>query len=145
MAENGTATAQGMEDEEEIPLFESAPIPLDGERESDYFSILNLPRDCSVQDVNAAYKRLSRLLHPDRHDPSLKEAAERSFQSLSKAYSVLSDPKLRVIYEELGEKGLQMNWEVANKQQTPAEVISFIPPFRSCTQSPLRPSFTAAS
>lgn len=127
MAENATAVPIALEDEEEAPLFESAPSPLPGERESDYFLILNLPRDCSPEDVSKAYKRLSRLLHPDRHHASLKEAAERSFQSLAKAHSVLSDPKLRVIYEELGEKGLATNWEVATKQQSPAEVISLIP------------------
>lgn len=127
MADSATGQPIAVEDEEEVPIFESASIPLEGERESDYFLILNLPRDCSSEDVTKAYKRLSRLLHPDRHDASLKEAAERSFQSLAKAHSVLSDPKLRVIYEELGEKGLATNWEVATKQQSPAEVFSPIP------------------
>lgn len=129
MAESGTAAAQRTEEEEEVPLFESAPNALETNRESDYFALLNLPRDASTDDVNQAYKRLSRLLHPDRHDASLKEAAEKSFQALAKAHSVLSDPKLRVIYEELGEKGLETNWEIATKQQTPAEVISFAIPF----------------
>lgn len=62
-------------------------------------------------------------MHPDRHrDPSLKSSADARFAQIQHAYEVLSDPHRRAIYDELGEKGLKTNWEVATKGKTAAEV-----------------------
>lgn len=63
------------------------------------------------------------LLHPDRHpDPTLKHAADSRFQELNRAFEVLSDPKKRAVYDELGVEGLKTTWEVGSRHKTPAEV-----------------------
>lgn len=41
----------------------------------------------SPEDINNAYRRLSRLYHPDKHtDPTLKKEAEILFNRTKKAY-----------------------------------------------------------
>ena len=43
--------------------------------------------------------------HPDRN-PEQPEAAEKKFKQISQAYSVLSDPRKKQIYDQAGEEGL---------------------------------------
>eukprot|EP00297_Palpitomonas_bilix_P003723 CAMPEP_0113883148 /NCGR_PEP_ID=MMETSP0780_2-20120614/9400_1 /TAXON_ID=652834 /ORGANISM="Palpitomonas bilix" /LENGTH=605 /DNA_ID=CAMNT_0000870343 /DNA_START=95 /DNA_END=1912 /DNA_ORIENTATION=+ /assembly_acc=CAM_ASM_000599 len=66
------------------------------------YSILNLPRNASDQDIRAAFKRLSLVYHPDRHSHSseMQEMARERFTALQKAYEVLSDPIKRAQYDE---------------------------------------------
>ncbi|ORY73064.1 hypothetical protein BCR35DRAFT_293884 [Leucosporidium creatinivorum] len=87
------------------------------------YAVLNLPKDCSEEDIQKSYKRLAALLHPDRHpDPALKHAADSRFQELNRAFEVLSDPKQRAVYDELGVEGLKTTWEVGSRHKTPAEM-----------------------
>ena len=39
----------------------------EGEGDNEYYGFLNLPRHCSPADISAAYKRLARVYHPDKH------------------------------------------------------------------------------
>lgn len=64
----------------------------------DYFQLLEIPRDASLEEVKRAYRRLARQYHPDLN-PGDKEAEER-FKQLGEAYEVLSDPEKRTQYEE---------------------------------------------
>ncbi|KAK4055452.1 hypothetical protein OIO90_003290 [Microbotryomycetes sp. JL221] len=94
----------------------------DREERHRLYAVLNLEADCSPDDIVRSYKRLAALLHPDRHpDPALKQAADARFQQLNEAFEVLSDPTRRAIYDELGEKGLQTQWQVGTRTKTPAE------------------------
>ncbi|SCV69184.1 BQ2448_2204 [Microbotryum intermedium] len=87
------------------------------------YAVLNLPKQCTDEEIQKQYKRLAALLHPDRHrDPALKAAADSRFQRLNHAFEILSDPHKRAIYDELGEEGLHTNWEVGPKHKTPAEL-----------------------
>ncbi|XP_050501435.1 dnaJ homolog subfamily C member 11 isoform X1 [Diabrotica virgifera virgifera] len=92
--------------------------------EEDYYSFLNIPREASKEEINNAYRRLSRIYHPDKHvDPELKEKAEIMFNKTKKAYEVLSDPHRRAIYDSLGTKGLETEgWEIVQRTKTPAEI-----------------------
>jgi molecular chaperone DnaJ len=61
----------------------------------DYYVILGIPVDSTQTDIKAAYRRLAKEFHPDyygqNHEP---------FQVLQEAYSVLSDPDSRRIYDD---------------------------------------------
>lgn len=63
----------------------------------DYYEILNVPRDASLEDIKAAYRRLAREYHPDvrKDDPR----AEERFKEINEAYQVLSDPERRAEYD----------------------------------------------
>ncbi len=62
----------------------------------DYYEVLGVPRNASQEELQAAYRRLSRSLHPDvNKDPS----AEERFKEVGEAYRVLSDPESRARYD----------------------------------------------
>lgn len=90
----------------------------------DYYSLLNVRREASAEELKAAYRRLCMLYHPDKHrDPELKSQAERLFNLVHQAYEVLSDPQTRAIYDIYGKRGLEMEgWEVVERRRTPAEI-----------------------
>lgn len=68
----------------------------------DYYEILGVPRDSSVDDVKKAYRKLALQYHPDRN----KEAhAEEKFKEVSEAYAVLSDAEKRKTYDQYGHAG----------------------------------------
>jgi curved DNA-binding protein len=68
----------------------------------DYYEVLGVPRNASQEELQAAYRRLSRSLHPDvNKDPS----AEERFKEVGEAYRVLSDPEDRARYDAMRARG----------------------------------------
>jgi len=92
--------------------------------EENYYSILNVRKEASKEEINAAFRQLSRLYHPDRHaDPKQKKKAELLFDKSKKAHEVLCDPHRRAIYDTMGTKGLETDgWEVVQRTKTPQEI-----------------------
>ncbi|XP_064423781.1 dnaJ homolog subfamily C member 11 [Latimeria chalumnae] len=90
----------------------------------DYYSLLNVRREATQEELKAAYRRLCMLYHPDKHrDPELKKQAEQLFNLVHQAYEVLSDPQSRAIYDIYGKRGLDMEgWEVVERKRTPVEI-----------------------
>jgi molecular chaperone DnaJ len=70
-----------------------------------YYEILGVSKDATDAEIKQAYRKLSRVKHPDKSSKS-KEVATREFQELSQANAVLSDPEKRRIYDMYGEEGL---------------------------------------
>ncbi|HEX6673784.1 MAG TPA: molecular chaperone DnaJ [Actinomycetes bacterium] len=66
--------------------------------EKDFYAILGVPKDASIQEIKRAYRKLAQQLHPDAN-PGDRQAEER-FKEVGRAYSVLSDPKQRSEYDE---------------------------------------------
>jgi DnaJ family protein C protein 8 len=64
---------------------------------------LQLEPEINVEDAKKKYKKLSLLIHPDKN-PDNRERAERAFDVLKKAMSVIEDPdelaRCREMYEE---------------------------------------------
>ncbi|RME20409.1 MAG: molecular chaperone DnaJ [Deltaproteobacteria bacterium] len=73
--------------------------------ERDYYEVLGVSRDASAEEIKRAYRRLAVKYHPD-HNQGSKEAEER-FKELAEAYSVLSDPEKRRLYDMYGKDGLR--------------------------------------
>ncbi|GAA5847146.1 hypothetical protein JCM3766R1_001726 [Sporobolomyces carnicolor] len=111
------STANRIDDEDYEDRPQSGPSP------DSLYSILNLSKDCTEEEIQKSYKRLAALLHPDRHrDPALKKAADSRFQAINHAFEVLSDPQKRVIYDELGEEGLKSELKVGPRGKTAQEL-----------------------
>jgi molecular chaperone DnaJ len=65
--------------------------------EKDFYAVLGVPADASVDDVKKAYRKLARQYHPDTNAGNA--AAERKFKDIGEAYAVLSDPEQRQQYD----------------------------------------------
>lgn len=69
------------------------------------YDLLGVAPDVSAKDLERAYKKKARELHPDknRDDPD----ATSKFQTMKEAYEILKDEEQRAIYDKYGPKGLE--------------------------------------
>lgn len=91
-----------------------------------FYSVLNVSKNASGEKIRSAYRQLCVQYHPDKHatlDDRGKQAAQAIFQKIKRAYEVLSDPQKRAIYDVYGEEGLEADWDVMPRFQTPAELL----------------------
>ena len=70
----------------------------------DYYEVLGVSRDASVQEIKSAYRRLAIEYHPDRNPGD--QRAEELFKEAAAAYAVLSDPDKRSRYDSRGFAGV---------------------------------------
>ncbi|KAM1799376.1 hypothetical protein ACFX11_033573 [Malus domestica] len=67
---------------------------------SSYYAVLGIRRDASFSDIRAAYRKLALKWHPDRARNQMAAGeANRRFQQIQEAYSVLSDQTKRSMYD----------------------------------------------
>ena len=94
----------------------------DSDRDS-YYSLLNVSKEATTAEINASFRRLCVICHPDKHtDSQAKSAAEKLFARVKEAHAVLSDPEKRTIYDIYGREGLDAGWEVIARTRTPTEI-----------------------
>jgi molecular chaperone DnaJ len=65
-----------------------------------YYETLGVKKSASAEDIRKAFRKLARKYHPDVNPGD--KAAEEKFKALSEANDVLSDPKKRKIYDQVG-------------------------------------------
>src|SRR3954466_5584000 len=66
----------------------------------DYYGALGVKKTANADDIRKAFRKLARKYHPDVN-PNNK-VAEEKFKEISEANDVLTDPKKRKIYDQLG-------------------------------------------
>jgi len=88
----------------------------------DYYSLLNVSREVSQDELRSAYRRLCMIYHPDKHDEANHKQASDIFSKIQAAYVVLSDPMKRHIYDVYGKKGLEADWQIAERRKSPEEL-----------------------
>ena len=65
-----------------------------------YYETLGVKKNASAEEIRKAFRKLARKYHPDVNPGN--KTAEEKFKELSEANDVLSDPKKRKIYDQLG-------------------------------------------
>src|SRR5437868_1787035 len=66
----------------------------------DYYGALGVKKGASTEEIRKAFRKLARKYHPDVNPGD--KSAEEKFKTISEANEVLSDPKKRKIYDQLG-------------------------------------------
>src|SRR3979490_3455202 len=66
----------------------------------DYYETLGVKKSASAEEIRKAFRKLARKYHPDVNPGD--KSAEEKFKTLSEANDVLSDPKKRNIYDQIG-------------------------------------------
>lgn len=70
----------------------------------DYYAILGVTKSASEDEMKKAYRKMALKYHPDKNK---SPNAEEKFKEISEAYDVLSDPRKKQIYDQVGEEGLK--------------------------------------
>ncbi len=70
----------------------------------DYYSVLGVSKNASVDEIKKAYRKLALQYHPDRNKD---KASEEKFKEVTKAYEILSDSSKRQTYDQFGEAAFQ--------------------------------------
>jgi molecular chaperone DnaJ len=65
-----------------------------------YYETLGVKKNASADEIRKAFRKLARKYHPDVNPGN--KSAEEKFKELSEANDVLSDPKKRKIYDQIG-------------------------------------------
>lgn len=76
----------------------------------DYYEILGVKKNASLDEVKKVYRELALRYHPDRVPPEQKKEAEEKFKEISEAYAVLSDSQKRALYDQYGHAGIDQKY-----------------------------------
>lgn len=66
----------------------------------DYYSILEVDRNATIDDIKKSYRKLAMQYHPDKNPGD--KTSEEKFKEVSEAYSVLSDDTKKSNYDRTG-------------------------------------------
>ena len=76
----------------------------------DYYEILGVKKNVSLDEIKKAYREMALRYHPDRVPHEQKKEAEEKFKEISEAYAVLSDSQKRALYDQYGHAGIDQKY-----------------------------------
>ena len=81
--------------------------------DKDYYAILGVDKNASDEEIKKAYRKMAKKWHPDANPDNRKEAEEK-FKEVGEAYSTLSDPQKRRMYDQFGSAAANGNYSGFN-------------------------------
>ncbi|KAF9953534.1 hypothetical protein BGZ72_005344 [Mortierella alpina] len=65
----------------------------------DFYKVLGVNKDATELEIKKAYRKLALQMHPDKNGAP---GADEAFKIISKAFTVLSDPQKRAVFDQHG-------------------------------------------
>ena len=94
--------------------------------EKNYYKVLGVSENATLQEIRRAYLNLSKELHPDRlssnTNPSLKKLAEERLKLVNEAYDTLKDKASRLAYDESLKSKAKKNNDTSSPQTSEQSV-----------------------
>ena len=98
----------------------------------EYYTLLNVDKNATQDEIRSAYRRMCLIYHPDRYqDPQKQATATTFFRRVEEAYRILSDPRTRSVYDRSGKKGLEIDMAVVQRAPLPSELLEEYEKLRS--------------
>jgi len=85
----------------------------------DFYDILGVPKDATIDEIKKAYRRLAFKYHPDKNPEG-----EEIFKRINLAYQTLSDPEKRRKYDFMQKLGLTENDIFSNYYDNPEIILA---------------------
>uniref|UniRef100_A0A8D3CJE8 J domain-containing protein n=1 Tax=Scophthalmus maximus TaxID=52904 RepID=A0A8D3CJE8_SCOMX len=83
-------------------LLKMAQLQLKKSKRKDYYKVLGVGKNATEDEIKKAYRKRALMHHPDRHSAATQEVQkeeEKKFKEVGEAFTVLSDPKKKVRYD----------------------------------------------
>ena len=77
------------------------------EAKCDYYGVLGVDRKADENAIKKAYRKLAKKYHPDTNAGNTQ--AEQKFKEITEAYTILSDPEKRKLYDRFGHAAFDGN------------------------------------
>lgn len=69
-------------------------------KEKNYYEMLEIAKDASLEEIKKAYRKMAMRYHPDRHQgEDIKKSATMVFVAIAAAYEILKTPETRAKYD----------------------------------------------
>jgi hypothetical protein len=101
---------------------------------TNYYHVLGVAQDATAEQIKSAYRKLAVKYHPDKNPDG-----EETFKQITKAYSTLSDPRRRMVYDQFGEEAAQkheqaetVQYQRATDQEVWGQWLTFILQYAAC-------------
>ncbi len=65
-----------------------------------YYDILQINQNASLEIIEKAYKTLAKKYHPDLQEENNKKEAEEILKEINEAYEILSNPDKKALYDQ---------------------------------------------
>ena len=82
------------------------------EAKRDYYEVLGIDKRADAGAIKRAYRKLAKKYHPDTNSGDAQ--AEQKFKEATEAYTVLSDPEKRKLYDRFGHAAFEGGAEDPN-------------------------------
>ncbi|KAJ4290972.1 hypothetical protein N0V90_010168 [Kalmusia sp. IMI 367209] len=96
-----TAKEESQDHQKIQVLLRKAHNLLKRSKQKDYYKVLGVSRDADEREIKKAYRKLSKINHPDKASANglTPEEAQKKMAAVNEAYEVLSDPELKARFD----------------------------------------------